>query len=165
MDFSSANGLTAPEACRCLIALAVNEMDVRYYLLVRQLAEVLDGGSEFGRACAHVKAMVDGAALAAGRAYINEPERSNFILKIVQEALAQKGKPIEVRGLWFADATPASIKGGQNERSSTKSASRKIRTIRKLEQDAEEESKLEDDVHEGIPEAQNRAKTRTSRTD
>src|SRR5690242_9834648 len=86
-EFSAANRLSDPEACRCLIALAVTGMDARYYRLLRQLADGWSAGTDFARACVHVKTMLDGAALADGPNVFVEPRRSQLILQAVRDAL------------------------------------------------------------------------------
>ena len=149
-EFSSQHRLTAPDACRCLIALAVNEMDARYYALIRQLADVLEGGTEFVRACGHVKAMVDGAALAAGRTYASEPERSKFILKIVQEVLVQKGKTADTSGLWFVIDQPIDAgELGHSPNNSGGDRPKRRRTIRRPVQHEPETSDETEDQGAG----------------
>jgi hypothetical protein len=86
-EFSEANRLSDPEACRCLIALAVAGMDGRHYGLIRRFADGLGGAQEFVRACVRVKTMLDGAVLAGAQEAATEPGRSKFIERIVEEAL------------------------------------------------------------------------------
>jgi hypothetical protein len=98
--------LTAPEACRRLIALAVSDLDARYYPLVRQLADGLGWGADFARACVHLKAMLDGAILAAPTTASSELERSRFVLKVIKETLGQRGLPLNTQGTPFAAPQP-----------------------------------------------------------
>src|SRR5947208_2347382 len=66
-SFAAEHGLRPNEACKCLIALAITAMDVRYYGLMHQLAEAMGGANAFVSACVHVQSRLDGAALMAGR--------------------------------------------------------------------------------------------------
>ena len=100
-SFASEHGLQPNEACKCLIALAITSMDVRYYALMNQLAETMGGANAFVRACLHVRTSLDGAVLAMGRSLLLEPERSLFILRVVRELLTAKGLEVQTEGLWF----------------------------------------------------------------
>jgi hypothetical protein len=100
-QFSATHGLADAEACRNLIALAVSEMDCRYYPLVRQFADGMGAGMDFVRACIHIKAMIDGAALAAGPVVWSERDRAQFILKIVTKGLAERGVSVNTADLPF----------------------------------------------------------------
>jgi hypothetical protein len=102
-EFSAANRLSDPEACRCLIALAVTGMDGRYYRLLRQFADGAEGGKDFVRACVHVKTMLDGAAITGGQEVLNEPRRTDLIVRIVRDALEPRGIALDTSGFWFAE--------------------------------------------------------------
>ena len=97
-DFAAQAGLPVNEACKRLIALALTSMDVRYHDLVGHLADAMGGA--FVHACIHVQSALSGAAL-AGQPKRLEPERSLFILKVVQDLFLSKGRQLPDLQLWF----------------------------------------------------------------
>lgn len=138
-DFSRSQGLKEGEACRRLIALAVTGMDGRYYPLIRQFAEGAGPARDFVRACAQVKSMVDGAALAGADEVGAEPGRSRFIFRIVKEALTSKGIELEAGGLWFATQAPAATPVAARSHATDPGGTRPRRVVRPLEPEAASE--------------------------
>src|SRR5258708_6967512 len=65
--FATQHTLPLNEACKALAVLAVTEMDHRFYRLMRQLSDAMDGVNAFSRACAHVHTSLRGARRATGQ--------------------------------------------------------------------------------------------------
>src|SRR4051812_41530699 len=82
--FAAQYGLTAPEACRALVALAVCGMDWRFFQLMRQMASAVGEESAFLRVCVHIHTAVEGGERALGRPIQSDPERSLFIVATVR---------------------------------------------------------------------------------
>ena len=99
-------GLQTPEACRMLIALAVTEMDSRFFGLMQQMAVAMGGENAFLHACVHVHTALQGARRATSSPLQREAERASFILTTVQDFLANKGQSVKTEGLWFLPDTP-----------------------------------------------------------
>lgn len=103
--FARRHSLQANEACRRLVALAVLDMDGRFYDVVAQMAEVLGGADAFTRACVYVHAALVGARTATGSALQHDPERARFIQQTVRHYLGQQGR--QLRGsLAFIEEQP-----------------------------------------------------------
>lgn len=99
--FAQRHGLSANDAAKSLIALAVVTLDCRYYGLVRQMADVIGGSKPFVSACLRVNAALEGAAVATSRPSIPEDARPGFILRVAQGVLAEQGKSVDTSGLDF----------------------------------------------------------------
>lgn len=100
-SFASGHGLSVAEACRVLIALAVTEMDCRYFELIHQMGKAIGGESGFVRACVHVHTALAGARRMSNLPLQVDPERSLFIERTVHDFLAARGLQGQARGLWF----------------------------------------------------------------
>jgi hypothetical protein len=100
-DFAAEHGLHLNEGCKALVALAVNELDRRYYPVVRQLADSMGGRNAITRACSHISTALQGARRATGLPLQLDPERSRFIVQTVRDFIAGKGLPVEGVCLWF----------------------------------------------------------------
>jgi hypothetical protein len=135
-SFAAERGLRPNEACKVLIALAITAMDVRYYGLMHQLAEAMGGASAFVSACIHVQSRLEGAALMAGRPLWREPERSLFMLKIIQEFLQGKGLEVPTQGLWFLSQEEQAPPQAEEARPKVKvnPTERRTRTTRKVDE-------------------------------
>jgi hypothetical protein len=82
--FASADNLSAPEACRRLIALAACGLSARDYSLVCGLAAAI--GRDFVRTCSYIQAAVAGGTLANPDIVDNEQTRAEFIRKLAASA-------------------------------------------------------------------------------
>jgi hypothetical protein len=120
--FAAKHDLQVNEACKVLVALAVSSMDVRYYDLINQMAEVMGGVNPFVRACVRVQAALEGAALATGKPLQLEPERSEFIFQVAKDFLSAKGIQVRTEDPWFSvpeqsklqeERTPGSTNAGR----------------------------------------------------
>jgi hypothetical protein len=100
-SFAAENGLQPNEACKVLVALAVITLDVRYYGLMRQLAEGMGGANAFVRACVHIHTSLAAARLATGTLIKSEVERLRIIVGTVQAFLARKGRQLQTEGMRF----------------------------------------------------------------
>jgi hypothetical protein len=100
-DFGRLCGLNANDACKVLVALAVTAMDLRFFPLVRPMAEALGGAHAFPRACVRISGALDGARRATGQPLQLDPERALFILGTVQDYLATKGLTMPEQDFWF----------------------------------------------------------------
>jgi hypothetical protein len=116
-NFADTHSLTAPEACRLLISLAVAEMDCRFAGLVLPLTEVMGGENAYVRACEHVHTALQAARRVTKRPMQLDPERAQFIEETVQGALAERGASERFRPLEFlhsvVEAEPAGSGEGQ----------------------------------------------------
>src|SRR5947209_13110579 len=65
--FADEHHLSPNEASKALVALAVTEMDRRFYPLIRRMAAAMGEPNAFVRACAHVRIALEGARLATAR--------------------------------------------------------------------------------------------------
>lgn len=100
--FASEHRVTANEASKALAALALAELDCRYFSLVRQLGDALGGSvNSFVRACLDVRSALRGAAVSRGRPLCSEPERSVFIASFIRDFLAARGVELQTDDLWF----------------------------------------------------------------
>jgi hypothetical protein len=99
--FASEHGLVVNEACKVLVALAVTEMDRRFYGLMLQLAEAMGGVNPFPRACAHIHTSLQAARRATDRLLQSDPERALFILSTVRDFLATMGRTIQGESYCF----------------------------------------------------------------
>jgi hypothetical protein len=100
-EFATRHDLQPNEACKCLVVLALTEMDCRFYGLVNQLALAMGGSNAFVHACTHVQAALAGAGRLRGQPIRFDPERAVFILQTVRDFLADRGLQVEEHGLWF----------------------------------------------------------------
>jgi hypothetical protein len=94
-DFAAEHGLPLNEACKVLVALAVNELDRRHYRLVRQLADAMAGRNAVPRACYHIYTALQGARRVTDSPLQLDPERAYFIIWTVHDYLVGKGLPVE----------------------------------------------------------------------
>ncbi len=99
--FAALHSLQLPEACRSLIALAVSAMDIRFFSLVHQMAEALDGENAFTRACVHINTALEGARRATGNPMQADPERALFIVETVRSFLRDRGLAVREEDLCF----------------------------------------------------------------
>jgi hypothetical protein len=140
LSFASAHGLHPNEACKALVALAINDMDVRFYGLVRQLAEVLGSANAFARACDHVHSALVGARCATGEPIQFDPERCLIILKIIRDYLGAQGLQVQEQGLWFLPAPRPEPQADRREafHDQFKRTKRRVLPLKKRQQPAEE---------------------------
>jgi hypothetical protein len=110
-NFATTYGLQPNEACKALVALAVTEMDCRFYKWLRQLATAMGGPHAFVLACAHVHAAVDGAGRMRGAPLLADPERARFILHTVRDFLASRGLQVDEAELSFLGEAPVNEQG------------------------------------------------------
>lgn len=129
--FADRRGLALNEAYKDLAALAVVGLDVRYFDLVNQVALALGGANAFVQACLNIHSALKGAAL-KGQTLTLEPERSQFILKVVQDFVEDTGRQLAQLDLWFprekADEKARAEEPAPSRKKS--SAEKKKRTIR-----------------------------------
>ncbi len=104
--FASEHALQPNEACKVLVSLAVNELDCRYYQLLRRLAEVMGGGGAFPQACSYVRASLEGARRFSGQPLQLDPDRAAFIVRTVREEVERKGHQVAEVSLWFLPEAP-----------------------------------------------------------
>jgi hypothetical protein len=124
-SFAAEHGLHPNEACKVLTALAVMEMDGRFYKAIRRMSEAMGGPNAFVRSCVHVHTALQGARSVTGQPMQFDPQRVLFLLKIANDFLTERGLQLEAEDLWFTmdqvgqteeEAQPESTKPRQRER-------------------------------------------------
>jgi hypothetical protein len=99
--FAEANAMNVHAACKALVALAVNELDCRYYGLLHAMAEGMGGANAFSASCSHVRAALEGARRATGAPLQLDPERAVFIWSTVVDFFRGRGLSIDLPHLSF----------------------------------------------------------------
>jgi hypothetical protein len=100
-DFAARYNVALNQACKCLVALALTELDCRFYPLLHQLAEAMGGADAFTRACTHVRAALEGGARARGAPLLYDPDRATFVVQTVRDFLTTRGMELQDHGLSF----------------------------------------------------------------
>jgi hypothetical protein len=144
-SFASGHGLSLAEGCRALIALAVTEMDCRYFELIHQMAEAIGGENCFARACLHVHTALAGARRTSNSPLQLDPERSLFIERTAYDFLAARGLQEQARGLEFVPKreqeqtkeVPGPTMPNRSSQKKIDPLSRKKRTIRMIPEPAD----------------------------
>jgi hypothetical protein len=134
-EFSSRHNLQLNDACKRLVALALTELDCRFYDLVNQLAHAMGGSNAFVHACTHLQAALAGAGRLRGQPIRFDPERAVFVLQTIREFLSDRGLQVDESGLWFvAEQKEGPSPPELHQRTAQSTSGRRKRKVRPLKE-------------------------------
>ncbi len=99
--FAGEHDLPLNDACKFLVALAVAELDCRFFRLIKEMSQAMGGANAFPRSCDHIRISLEAARRATGMPLHLDPERAWFIRQTARDYIAARGLPVEGVGLWF----------------------------------------------------------------
>jgi hypothetical protein len=104
-DFARENEIEPNDACKALVALAINELDCRFYKIVAMMAATLGGPNGFTDACMIIRAQLEGARRRSQDPLELQldPSRAIFVQETVLDWLRRTGNPCEGFGLPFLE--------------------------------------------------------------
>jgi hypothetical protein len=135
-EFAARYKVALNQACKCLVALAVTELDSRFYPLLHQLAEAMGGADAFTRACTHVRAALEGGVRARGEPLLYDPDRATFVVQTVRDFLTARGMELHDHGLSFVrqeERPPQDEASHKNFYRTGEKRTRKIRRVLDVE--------------------------------
>jgi hypothetical protein len=144
-EFTSRYNLHLNEACKCLVALALTELDSRFYPLLHQLAEAMGGANAFVRACTHVRAALEGGARARGEPLLHDPGRAKFVVQTVRDFLTARGMVLHDHGLSFVPQEERLPQDEESEEDYYRRFKRMGRKVRRLANDESGPTEAADD--------------------
>jgi hypothetical protein len=94
--FAARHNLPRNDAAKILVALAISELDCRFYPLIHQMSQAMgEGPNAIARSCDYIRISLEAGRRATGHPLQLDPERSWFIVETVRDFVAGKGLPVE----------------------------------------------------------------------
>jgi hypothetical protein len=159
-DFAARVQLDPNEICKRLVALALTEMDARFYPLITEMAEAMGGANPFPRCCVHVQTALQTLLRLRKGTTVTEPERLWFVVDTARAYLAQKGLPLRSPCAW-ASVTEAT---GGGEEPAPAPRTGEYRPGRRINADIVEQLKGQLGTTQGSPVPQDQPRKRKRET-